>query len=100
MLKRCVLWALLGIAFAPLVASQRAEAQGRPIGLAERKGGRDHAVELEFDFSSISTEADASFTTIVPKLYGSFGIARNLELEAQLTTMFVDYSPDEGEGDS
>lgn len=106
MLKRCVLWALLGIAFAPLLAPQLAAAQGRPIGLAERKGGRDHAVELEFDFSSFTIEVpipaspEITYTTLLPKLYGSFGLTDTLELEAQLTTIYADYSPEEGEGDS
>jgi hypothetical protein len=106
MLRRCVLWALLGIAFAPLFAPPRAAAQGRPIGLAERKGGREHAVELEFDFSSITFEPpvptvqEITYTTLLPKVYGSFGLTDTLELEAQLTTIYADYSPEEGEGDS
>jgi len=102
MLKCCVLMTAIGIAFAPLVAA----AQGRPIGLAERKGGRQHAVELEFDFSSLSSERvspaapENTYTTLLPKLYGSFGLSDTLELEAQLTTIYADYSPEVGEGDS
>jgi len=101
MLKRCVLLALLGIAFAPLAAA----AQGRPIGLAERKGGRDHALELELDFSSITIDpplaaAEVTYTTLLPKLYGSFGLTETLELEAQLTTIYAGYSPEGAEGDS
>jgi hypothetical protein len=84
---------------APLVAL----AQGRPIGLAEQKGGRDHALELELDFSSVTFETptnELTYSTLLPKVYGSFGLTEHLELEATLPTIFVDYSPESGEGDS
>src|SRR5689334_23394860 len=77
-------------------------AQGRPIGLADRTGGRDHALELELDFSRVSEDPpnEADYTALLPKVYGSFGLTEELELEVTLPLIFADYSPEEGEGDS
>jgi hypothetical protein len=90
-----------------LSAPWTAVAQGRPIGLNERKGGRDHALELELDFSSVSQEgSDARITALLPKVYGSFGLTEELELEVTIPSVFLDYSPDDNsdptldEGDS
>lgn len=91
---------ITGLLFASLPIA--ALAQGRPIGLAERKAGRDHALELEFDFSRVTYDApsDTAVTTLLPKLYGSFGLTQHLELEVTLPTVFVDIEPELGEGDS
>lgn len=89
---------ILALLSAPLGAL----AQGRPIGLSDRKGGRDHAIELELDFNSISEDgpADAQATTLLPKIYGSFGLSRDLELEVTLPAVFHDYSADAEEVES
>lgn len=95
------------LVFVLLSAPLSALAQGRPITLNDRKGGRDHALELELDFSSVSRDGDdGQLTTLLPKVYGSFGLTDALELEVTLPTVFFDYSPDEdavgpeGDGDS
>lgn len=96
------------VLFACLSVTTGALAQGRPIGLHERAGGRDHAIELELDVSIASEDGpgEATYTTILPKVYGSFGLTDNLELEVTIPTVFEDYSPDDGnaladaEGDS
>lgn len=73
-------------------------AQGRPIGLHDRAGGRDHAIELELDLSFASEvgPGEATYTTLLPKVYGSFGLTDDLELEVAIPTVFEDYSPDDG----
>src|SRR5688572_24457686 len=90
---------LLAVALAPLAAS----AQGRPLVLADRTAGNDHALELELDYSHVSTDGafgDQSLNTLLPKVYGSFGLTRSLELELTLPTVFIDVEPEVGEGDS
>jgi hypothetical protein len=96
-------WLMLFVCLStPIVAL----AQGRPIGLNDRAGGRDHAIELELDVSIASEDGpnEATYTTILPKVYGSFGLTEDLELEVTIPTVFEDYSPDEDtaedEGDS
>jgi len=90
-------FAALALCFSSSLVAQ-AQAQGRPIGLADRKGGRDHALELDFDWSSVGDEV--TYTTLLPTLYGSFGLTDKLEFEVTLPLVFVDISPEEGEGDS
>lgn len=104
------MWNRLGwlVLFACLSAPIGALAQGRPIVLNDRAGGRDHALELELDVSVSSEDgpAAATYTTLLPKVYGSFGLTDDLELEVTIPTLFVDDSPDEDneppfdEGDS
>lgn len=101
------MWTRLGcaVALALVSAPLGALAQGRPILLNDRKGGRDIALELELDVSSINEEgpSDAQHTTLLPKVYGSFGLSRELELEVEIPSMFYDYAPDDDamdEGDS
>lgn len=82
------------------VAPGLALAQGRPVAIADRKAGRDYALELELDWSGTGDD-DVSVNTLLPKLNGSFGLTRHAELEVQLPTAFVDFNPDgAGEGDS
>jgi len=86
------------VLFVCLSAPIGALAQGRPIGLNDRAGGRDHAIELELDVSIASEDGPgaATYTTLLPKVYGSFGLTDDLELEVTIPSVFVDYSRDEG----
>lgn len=92
-------WVVL---FMGLSAPIAAVAQGRPIGLNDRAGARDHALELELDLSIASEDGpgEATYTTLLPKVYGSFGLSKDLELEVAIPTVFEDYAPEVGEGDS
>lgn len=75
-------------------------AQGRPIGLSDHSGGRDHALELELDLSIIGEDGpgEGQHTTLLPKVYGSFGLSDDIELEVEIPSVFYDYSPDNDDG--
>lgn len=84
------------VAFALFSAPFTVLAQGRPNGLKDHTDGYDHALELELDFSSVSLEwSDSQLTTLLPKVYGSFGLSDDLELEVTIPTVFFDSSADE-----
>jgi hypothetical protein len=86
-------------AFALLSAPLTVLAQGRPIGLKDHTGGRDHALELELDVSIIGEDGPGAeqHTTLLPKVYGSFGLSDDLELEVEIPSVFYDYSSDDDE---
>jgi hypothetical protein len=87
-------------AFALFSAPAGVLAQGRPIGLSDHTGGRDHALELELDASIVGEDGpgEGQHTTLLPKVYGSFGLSDDLELEVEIPSVFYDYSPDNDDG--
>jgi hypothetical protein len=93
------MWNRLGwlVLLACVSAPIGALAQGRPIGLNERVGGRDHALELELDVSVVDEDGPgaSTVTTLLPKVYGSFGLTDDLELEVTIPAVFADYTPED-----